>query len=103
MLTTSSVAVPNYYSAFLCSKESWKQCAHTHYTTPNLQNCILKDVVSTPICYTSTHYLYQRNERFSKLLLKLVFTGYTVPVVQVLYHNVDWVAEDKVVAQYPQW
>ena len=66
MLTMSSVAVPNY-----CLKES-EMIVHTHITQhTNLQNCILKDVVSTPICYTSTHYLYQRK------VLKVV-TGISV-------------------------
>ena len=33
---------------------------HTHITQhTNLQNCLLNDVVSTPVWYTSTCYLYQ--------------------------------------------
>ena len=54
MLTLSSVGVPNYCSPFLS-----EMIVHTHITQhTNLQNCILKGVVSTPIWYTSTHYLY---------------------------------------------
>ena len=76
---------------------------HTHITEhTNLQNCILKDVVSTPIWYILVHATYI-NKRFSKLLVELVFTGHTVPVVQVQHYFGENIPTSTVVAQYLQW
>ena len=51
---------------------------------------------------SAVHNVYIK-KRFLKLLLELVFTAHTVPVVQVRYHFGEKVAASTVVVQYFLW
>ena len=70
-------------------------------------------LLKTIVLYTSTHYLYQQKYTLfistkdswtlEKLLLELVFTAHTVPVVQVQYQHSVRSDQSTVVAQYSLW
>ena len=94
----STVAAPTRISLL---KRIMEMIVHTSCITQhiNFQKCMLMFLLQ---CGILVHAIYI-NEWFSKLLLELVFTGHTVPVVQVRYYHSVGLPKGTVVVQYPQW